>query len=167
MSTDATRLTLVSLLLAPAAALVLPAADYRRWPVRVQQPALVRARCEPPPQLMCSPAPNAEAADEPAPGPLDAPLPQAVLCLVGYMFHVCVLSRNSLRIAGRALGWDTLTGLGVLAAAAWRRKRVLGKAMPPWLDGSGSGDEAASCLDLSGAPAGREGPGWRGAGGVA
>ena len=36
MSTHVTRLT-VSLLLAPAAALVLPAADYHRWPVRVQQ----------------------------------------------------------------------------------------------------------------------------------
>ena len=160
------RVSLVSvLLLAPAAALLLPVLPHRRASVVRKQPGrpLVR-RCEP---WLCAVAAAPSPADPPppeaetgswlwGPKPLEAVLPQAVLCLAGYLFHVCILSRRSFTLAGRALGWDTLVGLGVIGWAAWRRKRLLGRAVPPWLDGSGGGsgmvDEASSCLDLSGAP---------------
>jgi hypothetical protein len=148
-----------TLLLAPAAAaLVLPALPRRRAVVVRAQPSRpVASRCEP---CLCAEAATA-APDEPpeagawlwGPKPLEAVLPQAVLCLAGYLVHVCILSRRSFTLAGRALGWDTLVGLGVIGVAARRRKRLLGRAVPPWLDGSASGtaDEASSVLDLSGA----------------
>ena len=149
-----------TLLLAPAAAaLVLPALPRRRAvAVRAQPSRPVARRCEP---CLCAEAATAAPSpDEPAeagawlwgPKPLEAVLPQAVLCLAGYLVHVCILSRRSFTLAGRALGWDTLVGLGVIGVAARRRKRLLGRAVPPWLDGSsGTADEASSVLDLSGA----------------
>jgi hypothetical protein len=155
-----------ALVLAPAAAaLVLPALPHRRAVVVRAQPSRpVARRCEP---WLCAEA--AAAAPSPddlpeaeagawlwGPKPLEAVLPQVVLCLAGYLVHVCILSRRSFSLAGRALGWDTLVGLGVIGVAAWRRKRLLGRAVPPWLDGSGSGsgtaDEASNVLDLSDAP---------------
>ena len=159
-------LLLVWALLAPtAAALVLPALPHRRAAVaaavRVQPSRHLARRCEP---WLCTAAAAAPSPTDPpeagagawlwGPKPLEAALPQAVVCLAGYLFHVCVLSRRSFTLAGRSLGWDTLVGLGVIGWAAWRRMRVLGRAVPPWLDGSGSStaDEASSCLDLSGAP---------------
>ena len=159
------RVWLVCALLAPAAAaLVLPALPHRRAvAVRAQPSRPVARRCEP--WLCADAAAAAPSPDEPpeaeagawlwGPKPLEAVLPQAVLCLAGYLVHVCILSRRSFTLAGRALGWDTLVGLGVIGVAAWRRKRLLGRAVPPWLDGSGiegPADEASSVLDLSGAP---------------
>ena len=158
------RVWLVCALLAPAAAaLVLPALPHRRAvAVRAQPSRPVARRCEP--WLCADAAAAAPSPDEPpeaeagawlwGPKPLEAVLPQAVLCLAGYLVHVCILSRRSFTLAGRALGWDTLVGLGVIGVAAWRRKRLLGRAVPPWLDGSGiegTADEASSVLDLSGA----------------
>ena len=74
---------------------------------------------------------------QPAPAPVAAvgtpllhqPLPQILLCAAGYLVHVCVLSRRS--IAG--IGWDTVAGLAVLAAAAQRRAANARAAVPPWL----------------------------------
>ena len=61
-------------------------------------------------------------------------LPQAVLCIAGYMVHVCVLSRRSCPLPGGfALGWDTIAGLAVIAAAAKRRLDNGRTAVPAWL----------------------------------
>ena len=86
---------------------------------------------------------------------LHRPLPQAVLCLAGYMIHVCVLSRRSLPLGGGGmLGWDTIVGLGVLGAAARQRVASGLPAVPTWLWASKSEEEAAlRCADFSRAPA--------------
>lgn len=66
---------------------------------------------------------------------LHRPLPQAVLCLAGYLVHVCVLSRYGVKIpgSGASLGWDTCAGLAVLVAAARQRMSKARTAVPRWL----------------------------------
>jgi membrane protease YdiL (CAAX protease family) len=78
-------------------------------------------------------------------------IPQILLCIAGYLVHVCVLSRRSVSLGGVVLGWDTAAGLAVLAAAAANRARNQRPAVPPWLYGRAS-EEASDCLDFSSAP---------------
>jgi membrane protease YdiL (CAAX protease family) len=121
----------------------------------------------PPPAAAVAPAPPAAEAP-PSTSPqqtgtplLHQPLPQAVLCAAGYLVHVCVLSRRSLRLGGAALGWDTVAGLAVLGAAARQRVSNQRAAVPPWLVAGrdapaaamAADPEAAELADFSGAPA--------------
>lgn len=81
---------------------------------------------------------------------------QAVLCGAGYLTHVALLSRRHVRLGGWTLGWDTIAGLGVLAATAVHRRRSGAQALPAWLfgevDASDASDAGRECLDLRDAP---------------
>lgn len=79
---------------------------------------------------------------------LHDPLVQIVLCAAGYLGHVCVLSRRTCSLGGLSLGWDTIAGLGVLAAAAAKRVRLQKAPVPPWLTGSAC-EDAAEMADFS------------------
>lgn len=87
---------------------------------------------------------------------LHHPLPQAILCAAGYLVHVCLLSRYSLHLpAGLpSVGWDTLAGLLVIAAAMRRRVSNGRPALPPWLSNGDASPikepEEALVADLSG-----------------
>ena len=89
---------------------------------------------------------------------LHHPLPQAILCAAGYLVHVWVLSRHSLRLPGGlpTVGWDTLAGLLVIAAAMRQRIANGRPALPTWLSrGNAPSDadkepEEALVADLSG-----------------
>ncbi|KAL1510529.1 hypothetical protein AB1Y20_006832 [Prymnesium parvum] len=79
----------------------------------------------------------------------DRPLPQAAVCLAGYLAHVLVLSRRGLRLGRLDLGLDTLAGCGVLAAAAAHRVRRGRRGVPPWLSGDTAAEEAEACACLA------------------
>lgn len=84
---------------------------------------------------------------------LDRPLPQAALCLTGYLVHVTTLSRRSVRVGGLEAGWDTLVGVAVLFAAMWKRTCAGSPAVPGWLSSDTPDAEANGCADFSEASA--------------
>ena len=90
----------------------------------------------PPPAVIPPPSPlppPVAAATTTATPLLHQPLPQIILLAAGYLVHVCVLSRRHLLLGGIELGWDTITGLAILAAAAKRRADNKRSGVPPWL----------------------------------
>lgn len=82
-------------------------------------------------------------------GPLQRPVPQALLCTAGYLAHLLVLSRRGLRIGSVDLGLDTLTGGVVVLAAVANRVRNGRTPIPGWLSGASPVEEAGLCADFS------------------
>lgn len=150
--------TLVASLTQPATTLLLrplPTAQQPYRPTAARQPPLATAPRRREVSATAAAASDGDDVTRSRGGLLstDAPLPQVALCLAGYLVHVCVLSRRSLRLGSLSVGLDTLSGLAVLVAAASRRAKTRGRAMPPWLDGGeGEPAEASCCLDLRDAP---------------
>jgi membrane protease YdiL (CAAX protease family) len=105
----------------------------------VPEPPVPQVRGPSAPPMMGQRAGTGDATP-PKTGLMQHPLPQVVLCAIGYMVHVCVLSRRSVNLGSVALGWDTAFGVAVLGAAASWRGRQQRPPIPQWLV---RGDESA------------------------
>lgn len=94
-----------------------------------------RAETPPTPELASASPPPLSEIDTSQRSLLQNPVLQAIVCTMGYLGHVWVLSRRSLHLPGGlpSMGWDTIVGLLVLAAAAKRRLSNGRPAVPPWL----------------------------------
>jgi len=84
---------------------------------------------------------------------LQRPLLQAVICVTGYLFHVCFLSKRSL--GRRGPGLDTVAGLVVMGLVMWERRRQGSSLIPTWIFGHVTkdiSDAAGESLNLNDAP---------------